>query len=241
MTIFILTPFRYSFAADVWVFRFERIGDKIVVDSTATDSVSKNDDPTFSILEFSKSKTTGAYRLDLIDVSGSDVVSVPFNAAAGKFPITVPYFSIVSRFRVVSVATGAVLLEGDLSRFVTCNANGVCEHEKGENADSCISDCASGNVTFSEQTKLELDRNNGVIRDPKTGETLLSEQPVAAPNQVQTPTGASSYPVPSSQAPSAVESPSTSRPLPAWVIAAFSVGGILLMGAVVVLLRRRRI
>ncbi|NTW13575.1 MAG: hypothetical protein HGA31_00900 [Candidatus Moranbacteria bacterium] len=180
-----LMPISEASAEEVWVFHLERAGDRIMLDTSTTEPVAKTDDPAFSIFDFSRATHAGPYSLDLFDVSGAKAVSTNFNMPQGKFPFKVPYFSIVNRFQVTLVKTGEVLLEGNLAEFVKCNANGICEFEKGENMGTCLTDCASGNVKYSLSTQQLLDQNNGLIRDPQTGAELLREYepPVGMPTQ----------------------------------------------------------
>ena len=67
----------------------------------------------------------------------------------------------------------APILSYDLSKFLTCNKNGICEYEKGENMNTCLPDCVGTTVNFSEETKKLLKQNGDVLRDPKSGEVVL--------------------------------------------------------------------
>jgi len=225
-------------AEDVFVFHFDRTGDKIMFDSTITNPVLKTDDPSFSFLVFSKAIHSGAYSLDLYDVSGAKAVSTKFDIAQGKSSFEVPYFSIVNRFQVVS-ATGATVLQGDLSKFVTCNANGICEFEKGENNQTCLSDCASGNVKYSPQTQALLDKNNGVIKDPQSGAPILYKSgAVPAVNPLPLPSSDNTDSHPAYMVPT-VAPATQSEPYPVWVVVATIAGFFLVFGLAFVLWRKR--
>ncbi len=227
-------------AEDVFVFHFDRTGDKIMFDSTITDPVLKTDDPSFSFLVFSKAIHSGAYSLDLYDVSGAKAVSTKFDIAQGKSSFEVPYFSIVNRFQIVSVVTGTTVLQGDLSKFVTCNANGICEFEKGENNQTCLSDCASGNVKFSPQTQALLDKNNGVIKDPQSGAPILYKSgAVPAVNPLSLPSSDNMTPSSASVAPAATAA-AQPQSTPAWEVVTIIVGFILILGIAFIAWRRMR-
>ncbi|MEI6650095.1 MAG: transmembrane domain-containing protein [Candidatus Moraniibacteriota bacterium] len=224
-----LTPFSKASAEDAWVFHLERNGDKITLDASVSKTIAKIDDPAFSLLGFSKSTHAGPYSLDMFDVSGAKAVSTHFDIPQGKNSFEVPYFSIVNRFQLTLVKTGAVLLEGSLADFVTCNANGICEYEKGENINTCLSDCASGKVEFSPETKTLLDKSGGTIKNPNTGETQLRDYtPVGMPPQ------------PTDVAPTQPVSTTTQDNSRIFVLVVGSLGAIAIVAFAFWIIRRRR-
>ncbi len=129
-----------------------------------------------SIFDFGSQaeQSTGPYALKLIDVYNHELVTLHFNAQAGNFSLTVPYFSTIQKMQVFENNNQTPILEQDLSSVNTCNANGVCEFEKGESGAGCIIDCGITNPTYSAQTKALLNKNNGVIKD-ETGKVVLTE------------------------------------------------------------------
>ncbi|MEI7749571.1 MAG: hypothetical protein WCJ25_01050 [Candidatus Moraniibacteriota bacterium] len=232
--LFVLIPLSKASAEDVFVFHFERNGEKIMFDTSVPKSVSKIDDPAFSFSEFSHAIHVGPYSLDMFDVSGAKAVSTHFDIPQGKNSFEVPYFSIVNRFQLTLVRTGEVLLEGSLADFVTCNANGICEYEKGENINTCLSDCASGNVKYSPQTQALLDKNNGIIKDPSGTPILYKSGAIPAVNPLPLPSSDNTVSHPASMPPAAAQQQS----YPIWVVVATVAGFFLVLGIAFVLWRR---
>lgn len=123
----------------------------------------------------------GKYEAVFLNTSGNEIDRKRFDIALGVFSVDFPYYSIAKTLNIYKVGSPDILLSYELSEFTKCFMNGVCEYEKGENLQTCISDCASDAVQFSEETKELLKQNNDVLTDPKTGEVLLRGiQPVAA-------------------------------------------------------------
>ena len=89
----------------------------------------------------------------------------------GAFVINVDYFPHVKSINIKS--QNGNILNIDVSGTSTCNQNFVCEYEKGEDTNTCISDCIGDNVEFSEETIRTLQAQNGVIRNEE-GVVLLS-------------------------------------------------------------------
>lgn len=167
-------------AEDILTFYFERSGGVLMLDPQVPKTIVLESDPNFSIIDFSKNLVSGEYRIDLTDVSGAQALSYQFSGQDGSFSYTMPHFGIVNGYRIYSTQNSQLLLKGSLEEFVRCNADTICEFEKGENLNTCLSDCVSGN--FSEETKKLLKQNNNVLTDSKTGEILLrGTQPVATP------------------------------------------------------------
>lgn len=89
----------------------------------------------------------------------------------GPFVINVDYFPHVKEIKIKNNNSNTLSI--DVSGTSTCNQNNICEYEKGENTNTCISDCIGDNVQFSEETTKTLQAQNGVIRD-EAGTVLLS-------------------------------------------------------------------
>lgn len=89
----------------------------------------------------------------------------------GAFVINVDYFPHVKSINIKS--QNGNVLNIDVSGTSTCNQNNICEYEKDEEANTCISDCIGDNVKFSDETIRTLQAQNGVIRDEE-GVVLLS-------------------------------------------------------------------
>lgn len=89
----------------------------------------------------------------------------------GAFVINVDYFPHVKEIKIKNNNSNTLSI--DVSGTSTCNQNNVCEYEKGEDSNTCISDCIGDNIQFSEDTARTLQAQNGVIRD-ESGTVLLS-------------------------------------------------------------------
>ena len=92
-----------------------------------------------------------------------------------SFKIAIPYFSLANSLKIFEKNSRKELLSADLSGFLSCNGNGICEVEKGETAQNCIGDCGKEFNTYSEQTKKLFEQNNGTIIDPVTKEIVLQD------------------------------------------------------------------
>ncbi|QQS16213.1 MAG: hypothetical protein IPK84_02590 [Candidatus Moraniibacteriota bacterium] len=158
-------------AEDVLVFHFESQDGNLRLDSQQSPAIVLESDPNFSVVAFSQEVVRGEYRIEFSDVTGASAVKYEFSGKKGKFSYEFPHFGIVNGYKIYSVGSGALLLEGSLADFVQCNADNICEFEKGETLLTCLSDCISG--SFSDETKKLLKQNNDVLRDPKSGEVVL--------------------------------------------------------------------
>jgi cbb3-type cytochrome oxidase subunit 3 len=147
-------------------------------DKASPEKISLNKEKFVSVFDFSDESNEGNYTAKLYDDKGEELISGNFKARPGAFILDIPYISIASSLKIFNKATERKILEADLLGFVSCNRNGICELEKGENISTCILDCASSNVNYSPQTEESLKANGGVIKDPKTGEIILKETPL---------------------------------------------------------------
>lgn len=184
------------FCEEVFVFHFEKNTDNALVLKTGNSpSIEKKEDPEFSIVDFIKNPPQqGEYRMELYDVSGSliDVFLLPNTSSS--FSYTIPYFSIANRYKVYDTKTGTLSLDGSIASFVACNDNGICEYEKNENADTCVSDCGS-HAVYSEKTQ-EILQKNGILPEkqpsqPESRSSLQTQENPPFP-ETTTPTAKSS-------------------------------------------------
>lgn len=118
----------------------------------------------------------GPYTLIIRDWYNKDLVRMQFNTLPGDFSLNVPYYSTVKALEIIENSSQTTILEKNLAELSTCNANEVCEYEKGENGSSCIVDCGVTNPNYSKETKRLLAANNGIISDEK-GAVVLKETP----------------------------------------------------------------
>jgi hypothetical protein len=186
---FLIVSIPKASAEDVLVFHLEKSGGKLQFDASAPKQITTENDPNFSIVEFSKKEVSGEYRIELFDTSGAKAFEANIPTQNGKFTYEIPKFTIISKYQIYVVSDSRLIFEGNLDEFVLCNNNKVCEFEKGETINTCLSDCASGSVSYSPETKAKLDAAGGIIRDPKTGDILLNDIKVdASQNPAQTET-----------------------------------------------------
>jgi len=154
-------------------FFYESSSKVLYFDKSVSEKVSLDNEKSMSIFDFSDESNSGNYVAKLYENNGEELASGFFNAKQGSFVVEVSYISIASSLKIYEKTTNKEVLSADISQFVTCNKNGICEFEKGENFNTCISDCASSNVKYSPETQKILDENGGVIKDPKTGGVVL--------------------------------------------------------------------
>jgi hypothetical protein len=112
------------------------------------------------------------YRLEIISdniVTYSQIINPP--QSPSPFQVSIPTINIADKIRIIS--DNSIISDLDISQYKTCFSNLICEYEKGENINSCPSDCNNDNVTFSEETQKILQKENGIIRD-EAGTVLLS-------------------------------------------------------------------
>jgi hypothetical protein len=114
----------------------------------------------------------GTYEIELIS-SNTNVppILLTIEPQLGTFNVMVPYYEHIIKVNILK--NGTVVDTADLNKYSTCNSNLVCEYEKGEDNNTCISDCLGSDITFSEETQKTLQKENGIIRD-EAGVVLLS-------------------------------------------------------------------
>jgi len=112
------------------------------------------------------------YEVSLISSnSGVAPIIIPINISSGAFEVLIPYYEHIIKINILK--NGNIVDSIDVSKYSTCNSNNICEYEKGEDTNTCISDCIGDNVEFSEETIRTLQAQNGVIRNEE-GVVLLS-------------------------------------------------------------------
>lgn len=158
--------------ASAKILRFDKIKDAPV-------SYDKN--KFLSPMEFINQETIGQYFLTLYDSSGNSLFTTGFDNRNGSFEISIPYFSLANSLKVFERSANKELLSSNLSQFVTCNGNGICEFEKGETLDTCLGDCGTIAPKYSEQTKSLLEKSGGELKDPETGVLFLKIYPETKP------------------------------------------------------------
>jgi len=185
---------------------FNAANKTLTFDKQASAPVTLDDTIQIDPVTFSENQTPGNYVLKLYDTNNEEIVSTEFNQQSGAFVVQLPYFSPANSMKILDKVSGKEILNADLSQYNTCNGNGICEFEKGENVTTCLGDCGTSHVTYSDQTKKLLLQNGGVLKDPKTGQVLLKDQALAnnspstkssGQSQNTAPSGAN-YPIPTS-------------------------------------------
>lgn len=160
--------------------RFDKFIDKIELDSQ-TDTIEN--------LQNKVPVPETEYVIRLIS-SNRDVPSIdlPVQPEQSDFSKLVPYFP---HTREIQLVRGSEIIDSvDVSEFLTCNSDNVCQYENGENLSTCLADCSGSRVTYSEQTQRTLQQQNGVIRDEQ-GTVLLGS---VANNDSTTPTNTQDEP-----------------------------------------------
>jgi hypothetical protein len=107
----------------------------------------------------------GEYDLTFYEANGSKIVSVEINPQNGEFSVEIPYLSLAGNCVITNNSTQKVIGRIDLSTYIRCNRNNICEFEKGENVVTCMPDCVSDNVKYSKTTLDQLKKGGGVIKD----------------------------------------------------------------------------
>jgi len=198
LTFFLLGFPLYTHASGFAVHLYFNTASKtLAFDKQASAPVTLDDTIQIDPVTFTDNQTTGSYVLKLYDVNNAEIVSTEFNKQNGAFTLQIPYFSPANSMKILEKSSGRELLNADLSQYNTCNGNGTCEFEKGENINTCLEDCGTSHVIYSDQTKSLLKQNNGILKDPKTGQTLLQDKSFAnssAPSPSQGSQGSSSNP-----------------------------------------------
>jgi hypothetical protein len=164
--------------ADVFEIRFyyDSAKDDLRFDRDAPYPVSLNKNKDLPIVEFDDMLLDpGPYEFLFLNAGGNQVEKRQFSPKPGAFMIEVPYYSVATAFGVRRSGSRDFFLTADIAGFSTCDNNGVCELEKGESIGTCLPDCASGKVRYSDQTQQELRKSGGIVRDQETGEVLLRE------------------------------------------------------------------
>ncbi len=159
---------------NIVVFSFQKgANGSLQLSKNSPESIKLSYDPSFSFIIFDQEQKPGEYQIHLYDVTGADILKYNFSGESGVFQYVIPYFPTVISYKIFRTTDNALVLEGSLREFSSCNANQICEFELKETMDTCLADCANGNTQYSQETTKTLDENGGVIRDPQTGDVVL--------------------------------------------------------------------
>lgn len=151
---------------------YDKAVDEIRLDKFVSEPVQLQDiDDTLSIYERADLSVGNNFQVNLEAYQYTFPQTLIYPYKEGAFVINIPYFPHVKAINIKS--NGGKTLTIDVSGTSTCNQNFVCEYEKGEDNNTCISDCLGPDITFSEETQKTLQKENGVIRD-EAGTILLS-------------------------------------------------------------------
>ncbi|MEY2986049.1 MAG: hypothetical protein RJB24_278 [Candidatus Parcubacteria bacterium] len=123
------------------------------------------------------------YEVSMISSNlGLEPIIIPIDIEPGAFEVVIPYYEHIVNINILK--NTSIIDSVDVSQYSTCNSNNICEYEKGEDSNTCISDCIGDNIQFSEDTARTLQAQNGVIRD-ESGVVLLSTNTPASATPVE--------------------------------------------------------
>jgi hypothetical protein len=178
--------------------------DSLTFDKSFSPSVFLNKKIDTNIFDFTETykDVSGSYELFFLDSTGlvsEDTIidQIQFTPTIGSFTLNVPDYNITRTLVIRKKGSSVNVLKYDVSQYISCNLNKICEFEKGETTLGCMFDCSNSNVKYSAATQKLLNQNDGKISDPDTGETLLKYRPpvekqpdiTSEPEQTYTPTG----------------------------------------------------
>lgn len=87
----------------------------------------------------------GTWKIEILSQAGDVLSTTQFQPGGATQTIQVPYQDRGYNARIVD-ARGATQLLIGLAGSRTCDDNGVCNADQGENADNCPTDCGTGQV-----------------------------------------------------------------------------------------------
>lgn len=161
-------------------FRYDKGSNRLMFDESKGNPIQVNPDQNLNPLEFFDEGAGGDFSLVFLFENGEEIARKNFSPDTdGAFLFDAPYLSFARSLAVYQSGISAPILSQDLSQFLTCNENNICEYENGENMNTCIPDCVGTAVHFSPETQKLLKQNNDVIKDPKSGEVILRGVQVA--------------------------------------------------------------
>lgn len=149
----------------------------IAFDKAFSPIISPDKSKTIYVTEFDEQYSSpGPYELDFIDSDDTVINQIQFTPATGSFTIDVPDYSITKTIAIRKTGASSYILKQDISQYISCNNNRICEYEKGETDTSCIPDCGNSQPKYSPQTAQLLKNGNGTISDPTSGEIILKDR-----------------------------------------------------------------
>ena len=149
----------------------------IAFDKAFSPTISPDKSKTIYITEFDEQYSSpGPYELDFIDSDDTVINQIQFTPATGSFTIDVPDYSITKTIAIRKTGASSYILKQDISKYISCNNNRICEYEKGETDRSCIPDCGNSQPKYSPQTAQLLKKGNGTISDSTSGEIILKDR-----------------------------------------------------------------
>ncbi len=107
--------------------------------------------------------TKGKFNIIFYEKDGTVIVSIGFNPVEGLNKIELPYLSLSSYCKIIDNANKKEMLRIDLSKYVKCNRNSICEYERGEDVTTCMPDCVRKDVQYSDETLQTLKANGEKI------------------------------------------------------------------------------
>ena len=176
MVLILLPRNSYAEAFKIHLF-FDPDAKTLKFDEKQSDAVSLDKYLSIGVLEtIERSETEkGDYAVVLFDAKDNEIIALQFNPKDGAFDIDLPYFSLAKTLKVIKTADNQEILRANLASFLACDGNKICEIEKGESFNTCLEDCGSGHIVYSQPTIQKLQENKGVIHDEITGEIILRD------------------------------------------------------------------
>jgi hypothetical protein len=169
--------------------------DTVSFDTSRQPTIYLNRNKLTYIIDFDEAyQNNGPYEIIFLDKGGLEIDKKQFTPTLDSFTIEAPDYHITKTVAIRKTGSTSYLLKQDISQYISCNLNNLCEYEKNEDMDNCIPDCAGGYVQYSAQTIKLLDQGNGKILDPKTGDLLIKDRrplqigrtgPIPSPENVE--------------------------------------------------------
>lgn len=181
---FFTFAFSLSLTANASVFeirlRYDAASDRLDADESQGQVIRVNDGKDISITEYVSAPEVGKYEYTFLDNTGNIVDRRRFPTKTGPFVLEIPYYSTAVSFSIRKEGVVESIFSMDIAALSSCDNDGICESETGENNVTCIPDCAAGGTVYSVFTEQRLKDSGGFIRDDRTGDVILGDISMAS-------------------------------------------------------------